>query len=244
MKAKTFKIQKSLIYKQEARIARKIHRELKKLWKSIITRLETETRSIQSDLSDIITTRAIGFEKWMSNDILTLYMLWPKYVKKALDLNVDLDKINLRAIKYIQTIPDFKPWLIEWSINKTTMIKVSNIISDWLFEWQTYTEIAKTMEKQLDAWLFSQARAETIAVHTVRDAHETGRADAMNDLVRQGLKVKKRWSTVWDNNVTPWCQANESKWQILYKEKFPSWDAQAPRSWNIRCRCTVNYEIE
>jgi hypothetical protein len=41
------------------------------------------------------------------------------------------------------------------------------------------------MKKQLDVGLFSQARAETIAVHTVRDAHETGRADAMDDLIRQ-----------------------------------------------------------
>lgn len=245
MKAKTFKIQSQLIYKQEARIAKKINKELKVLWNRIIKRLEQENRSdLKTDLNDIITTRAIGFEKWMSNDILTLYMLWPKYVRKALDLNVDLDKINLRAIKYIQTLPDFKPWLVEWSINKTTMIKVSEIVSDWLFEWQTYTEIAKTMEKQLDAWLFSVARAETIAIHTVRDAHETGRSEAMSDLVRQGMTVEKRRSTVNDNKVTPWCQANQNKGQILFKENFPSWDTQAPRTSNIRCRCTVNYEIK
>lgn len=180
----------------------------------------------------------------MDKDIVALYILWPKYIKKALDLNVDLEKINLSAVKRATNFKTFKPWLVEWSINKTTIKRVWEIIADGIFEWQTYKDIAKTMESQLDAWLFSQARAETIAIHTVRHAYESWRHDTMRQLIQQGMKVKKRWSTVNDDKVTPWCKANESKWLIEFVENFPSWDNEAPRSWNIRCRCTVNYDIQ
>lgn len=239
------KAQDQVVYKQEARVARYMYRQLQGLGKKIINRIEREERSeLTQDLYDLITVRSIWVNNKMDKDIVALYMLWPKYIKKALDLNVDLEKINLSAVKRATNFKSFKPWLVEWSINKTTITKVWEIIADGIFEGQTYKEIAKTMESQLDAWLFSKARAETIAIHTVRHAYESWRHDTMKQLIQQWMKVKKRWSTVNDDKVTQWCRDNQAKWLIEFVENFPSWDNEAPRSWNIRCRCTVNYDIQ
>lgn len=239
------KIQKQVIYKMEARVARYMYRQLQILWKQIIKRIEREERSeLTSDLYNLITVRWIWVNNKMDKDIVMLYMLWPKYIKKALDLPVDLEKINLQAVKRATQFKTFKPWLVEWSINQTTIKRVWEIVADGIFDWQTAKQIAETMESQLDKWLFSISRAETIAIHTVRHAHESWRMATMMDLKGEWYVIKKRRSTVNDDKVTPWCQQNQAKGLILINENFPSWDNEAPRSWNVRCRCTCSYDIQ
>lgn len=238
------KPQTRLVNKLESKYARYFYKKLQQLGKELVKRIESEQRSdIQQDVIDIVELWLLGVKNKMDKDVVAVYMLWPKYVKKATDLKVDLEKINLEAVKWAENFKTFKPWLVEGSIGKTTIEKTGKIIADGIFEWQTYTQIAETMEKQLDKWLFSLARAETIAIHTIRHAYESGRYQTMKELKQQGMVVKKRWSTVWDDRVTEWCKANEARGMILMNQSFPSWDQEAPRSGNIRCRCTVNYDI-
>lgn len=221
-----------------------MHRDFVKLWKLLQKRLESEERSLTSDLETIITMSWTKSMEWITNDLQNLYLLWSRYIKRYYKWDIELDKINILAVKRVQDLQTLHTKNIDGSILNTTIDGVKNIVGMGIFEWKSYKEIWKEIYSQTEKGVLSPARAERIAINTVGNAYEQWRKESIVQLTQKWYKASKEWSTVWDSKVTPQCKANEDKWWIPYNAWRPSGDTEAPRASNPRCRCTTNYEIK
>lgn len=237
--------QKDVVRKAEARMAKRLARDLQKMGKKIVEYLDgIDATRDYNELTDIIGDQWSSTLWWLKEDIVALFKLGPRYISKAVDNKLDLTKINILAIKYVEGLKYLQNINIPDSIPHTTYERVKEIIADGVLEGSSYQDIAKSMRKQLDAGVFSKARAELIAINTVGNAYENGRHEAVNQIVSQWETVVKYWDTVGDSRVTPECRHNEEVSPIGYNENWPSGDYIAPRYGNPRCRCTTNYEIK
>ena len=239
------KTQQSVVRKWESKVAKRLRKELKSLGEWIVKLVEQQEweRSIENDLQEYIEMRWLKTRQRISRDLSNLYMLGARYINKAVNWNVDLEKVNLMAVRRVNSLKSLAGTNIEWSINQTTFNRVREIISDGLFDGSSYKEIGNNIQSQIGAGVFSKERADLVAVNTVGNAYEQGRLASMEDLVRQGYLVEKIRDTVWDSRVTPECRRNEEQGRITFKENRPSWDNAAPRASNPRCRCTIDYQI-
>lgn len=226
-------------------MAKRLAKDLKEMGNKIIKYLDSlDANRDYNDITDIINSEWSSILWWLKEDIIALFKLGPRYVAKAVDSKLDLVKINILAIKYVEGLKYLQNINIPDSIPHTTYHKVKEIIGNGILDGSSYTDIASTMRKQLDAWAFSKARAELIAINTVGHAYETGRYEAITQVVNSGETVVKYWDTVGDNKVTPECRHNEAVSPIWFNENWPSGDNKAPRDTNPRCRCTTNYGIK
>jgi hypothetical protein len=197
-----------------------------------------------SDIDNIILMSWTQSMERITNDLQNLYLLWSRFIKKFYKWDIELDKINILAVKRVQDLKQLNIKNISGSMLHTTTTRVKDIVSLWIFEWKSYKEIGKEIYKQTAEWVLSPARAELISINTIGNAYEQWRKDSIQQLVNRWYQASKEWSTVWDSKVTPQCKANEEKWWIPYNAGRPSGDTEAPRASNPRCRCTTNYEIQ
>lgn len=149
------------------------------------------------------------------------------------------------AVKYLRDKIALELSNYKGNISSTTNQRVKEIILDGIEKGRSYTDVAAEITKQAEAGVFSQARAEMIAVHESREAYEAGRSFPIEDFLKDNTdrKVEKGWSTVGDDRVTPECKANEDEGWIDYDGSFSSGDKRAPRYGNPRCRCVTNHQI-
>jgi len=222
----------------------RLHRDFVKLWKQLQKRLETEERNLTSDIDTMILMSRTQSMEWMTNDLQNLYLLWSRYIKRFYKWDIELDKINILAVKRVQDLQNLHTKNIDGSILHTSIQWVKDIVAMWIFEGKSYKEIGKQIYDQTEKGVLSPARAERIAINTVGNAYEQWRKESIVQLVQRWYKASKERSTVWDNKVTPQCKANEEKWWIPYNAGRQSGDTEAPRESNPRCRCTTNYEIQ
>lgn len=235
------KTQRDVINKAEKRMIKRLYNDFVKLWKSInkyLINLETQ-RWWQEDVNQIIELSRAKSEQWLTEDLRDLYKLWARYIKKLTDWWVDLSLINLKAIKRIQDIEKIQSKFIL----ETSQEEAKRVIADWIFDWKSYTQIAEDIITKTSVWFLSPKRAELIAINTVGNAYEQWRKEAVQQLKNSWMQVRKYRSTVNDDKVTEECKENQDKWWIWFNEAWPSWDTEAPRQKNPRCRCTTNYEV-
>lgn len=173
-----------------------------------------------------------------------------KRIMKKLGLakfGVKFDLKNKGAIKYLQGKKDFELSDKKGTIHYTTKQAIKNILIKGANEGTPYGTLAKEIQAQSTAGVFSRARAQTIATRELGQAYETG-----NYLPVEAFKeenpdrpVKKYWQTVGDDRVTKPHRANENKgWvDFSYRWEASGGDLHAPGSDNPRCRCFTKYKI-
>lgn len=230
----------SEIIKTEKRLVKKIAKSFISLWNL----LSASVRDWEINNNVLIQ---LHFEKLVpdiNSELESLYNRWWRKIKSKLDLQTWVDYIVMQARKYIEFKKSQMLSNSNLSITQTTKEWIANVIAKWLWEWKSYWDIADDIIWQTWAWVLSKARAQLIAVRESWLAYEEARLETLNKhLIDTGDRAEKIWDTVWDDRVTEQCRENEAMWWIMKDEAFKSWDNNAPRNWNPRCRCTTNYRI-
>ena len=226
--------------RQEQRLTKKIAQFFKKLANTVKNNVE------QGELDNDIAIQ-LWFEKAVPeivNDIHKTHTFWSRVINQWLELGIDTWLINTEAVKYIRWLKDLMLSNRDGSITRTTKDTIKEVIAQSINDGSTYQEAAQKIIEQTDAGIFSPQRAQLIAVREIGHAYEQWRKVPIDIYRKQtGAVVEKHWDTVGDDKVTEECRENEAKWWITFNEARPSWDIEAPRNSNPRCRCTTNYRI-
>lgn len=230
----------STILKAEKRLVKNIGGTLNKLGKTLA--LAVENGELDNNLVIQLT-----FDKLVPsvlNELQKVYTRWWRIIRKKLSLVTASDYVLFQAVKYTQSKRNEMLGNSTLSITQTTKEHIGEVITKGLQEWKSYNEVAQDIINQTEKWILSPARAQLIAVRELGDAYENGRRTTLEKHMQTtGDRAEKIRDTVNDSRVTPQCRANQDKWWILFNEKFPSGDDQAPRNANVRCRCTTSYRL-
>lgn len=238
------------LLQEERRLATKIARHLKKLSDAIANKLES-----------------LDSTKWLIEDILVDFDLYFGEIaddivlhdSRVRDLNERIQLRNLKRLGMlwlidIEQIREAKEVYLEatknlilstqWGVIPTTVNRVREIVADGVTTGQSYTQIAKTIREQAQAWVFSKERAKLIAVNQTKLAYELAWTQPYQQLVANWVMVRKQRLTVKDDRVTPTHTQNEEEWWIHYNDTFSgTGDFLPPATDNPRCRCTIKYEV-
>lgn len=122
----------------------------------------------------------------------------------ALTFDIDTEPATI----YLKELEDLMLSQRQGSILRTTRDELRIIIADGIEEGMSYGEIAKQI-REVDPFVFSKARAKTIAVNEIGRSygwanHEPGRV-----LTDEGYVLEKSWQTSDDNDVRPTHTENE-----------------------------------
>lgn len=163
---------------------------------------------------------------------------------KLASLGISFNVKHPDAVKYLSGLEDIHLSQRYGSINLTTRKGIIDIVKTGVENGDTYTSLAKKIQEQGIAGVFSPARAEMIAVNQMAKAYETGKAIVANEAQAiVGEQMMSYWQTVEDDRVTPECAANEDAGWLPKDTPFPSGDMTAPRYGNPRCRCAMRYDF-
>lgn len=124
------------------------------------------------------------------------------------------------ATIYLKELEDLMLSQRKGSILKTTRDDLRFIMADGIEEGMSYGEIAKQI-REMDPYVFSKSRAETIAVNEIGRSygwanHEPGRV-----LTDEGYVLEKSWQTSDDDKVRPTHTENENAGWIPFEDSFP-----------------------
>lgn len=230
----------STILKAEKRLVKNVGGTLQKLGKTLS--LAVERGELDNSLMIQLT-----FDRLVPsilNELQRVYTRGWRIIRKKLNLVTASDYVLYQSVKYIQSKRNEMLGSSSLSITQTTKEHIADVITKGLQEWKPYTELAQDIIDQTEHGILSPARAQLIAVRELWDAYENGRRITLEKHMQTtGDRAEKIWDTVNDSRVTPQCRTNEAEGWILFNEKFPSGDDQAPRNANPRCRCTTNYRL-
>jgi hypothetical protein len=245
------------LLQQEKRMQRKLQTVLQKQLNWVlkelknISSLNSIKKNTAGDDIEKLLARMIGKEELVE----TIVFYSSTTLKKGGETSVKdlaLRKFGIKfdlkhpaAVKYFSEKMALELSNYRGNISSTTNNRVKEIILDGIEKGRSYTDVAAEITAQGKAGVFSQSRAEMIAVHEAREAYEAGRSFPIDDFLEKNpdRKVEKAWNTVGDNRVTEECKANEDQSWIDFEKKFSSGDDHAPRSDHPRCRCVTDYEI-
>lgn len=157
--------------------------------------------------------------------------------EKLSALGISFTLTNPLAVDYLETS---RPLELA-KLADTTKAKIKPILIKALKSGQSYNDTAKIIA---DSFAFSEVRAQMIAVNEIGRAYEVGNMIPMRELKAMGYEVRKQWSTVGDENVTPQCADNEAQGWIELDKPFESGDDTPPRINNPRCRCSCLWEYD
>lgn len=132
------------------------------------------------------------------------------------------------------------------NITGTTKMNISKIILKAVQEGQSYQKTAEQIMEQGKSGVFSQARAQMIAVRESRVAYDKGKRSVVKHFQNKFPEetIRKYWQTVEDNKVTDTHRMNQRDGWVDMDHIFTgTGDISAPGSDNPRCRCTMRYRI-
>lgn len=157
--------------------------------------------------------------------------------------NIDFSIPTKPEAVYLEALKDLHLSQKRGSITFTTVSRIRDAVTEWVRLGYTYGQIADKIQ-ELDPFVFSRNRAEIIAINQVWKAYQYWEYLPMLDIKRNWNKVKKMWSTVHDNRVTPTHTENEGDGWVDLDHKF-SWtgDLLPPATDNPRCRCALLYQV-
>jgi hypothetical protein len=129
----------------------------------------------------------------------------------------------------------------KWAITETTRTDLRALIANGLEGNIGTPAIADSIQ---DAYAFSEARADTIALTEVAFSNEQGKMDGWREAAdRGGVTMLKGWQTSNDEaEVCDECRENEDEGLIAFDDDFPSGDDAAPAHPN--CQCVTYVEVQ
>lgn len=127
----------------------------------------------------------------------------------------------------------------KWAISHTTKHDVIEVLKNGIDENLTVAEVADKIH-ELDERLFSQARANTIAVTEIWKAYEYWNFQPIQQLESVGIQMEKKRETCHDSRVRPEHREAEEEWRVRSDYIFPSVWVEIPPWWP-NCRCTILY---
>ncbi len=151
---------------------------------------------------------------------------------KLVDMDVDLDQLNERALEWAR---DRAADLVT-QIEENTRDMLRDTVAQAIEEGWSADELAGQIA---DSVGFSDDRAETIARTELIAANNQGNLRAYKE---SGVATGKEWATAGDDLVEEECQANEDQGPIGLDEDFDSGDDAPPAHPN--CRCAILPVIE
>lgn len=243
------RIEKSVFAKQ----LKFVLKETEKFW--IYTDSAKLTEATQKELLDKINALVEKIpEKDTMAELLNtqmelLLMRGSKRIIKKLNLGkfgIKFDLKNKGAIKYLKDKKDFELSNKKGNIHYTTKMRIKDILIKGANEGTAYTELAKEIQGQAKAGVFSRSRSQLIATRELGQAYEAGNNLPVAEFVKENndRPVEKFWQTVGDDRVTETHKANQSAGWIDFKKRFQgTGDLHAPGSDNPRCRCFTKYKI-
>ena len=237
---------KKLVF-EEKKLARKIHKQLKKVEKEIVARIRA-LDTTKSSLDEIFYDIPIMLDP-MIKDIITSvsngYDIGVQTVAKKYMLQeiLDFNKIETSKQVYLANVRELHLSTRRWSITHTTNKNIRLFIANWLEQWISYTDIADRIVQE-DPFTFSLSRARMIATNEMGKWYVGAWYNAMKQIQDWWYIIRKRRLTAWDHKVTPTHTQNAEDWRIPLNDTF-SWtgDTEPPASDNPRCRCDLEYEV-
>ncbi len=155
---------------------------------------------------------------------------------------VSFDLVNGDAVQYIARLKDLHLSNYKGSITKATRDKIRNIILDGAETGKSYSEMAKLIEAQGDAGVFSRERGELIATTEIGNAYSEGNiamTKRFQDQVAGKVVVYKKWDDV-ENDCQDECDVNAAEGWIPLDQEFGS-GHQRPLA-HPRCTCDLLYQ--
>lgn len=160
---------------------------------------------------------------------------------KLADFGISFDLANEDAVRYMQSLRDITLSEMNGSISYTTRQEIIEAVTDGLMNGESYGEVAARIAKMGDQGVFSDARAQRIAVNETSKAYGFGSAQPLKEYrQRTGRQVWKLW--VKESDACAICTENADDGWILFDEKFNSGDLTEPA--HINCRCAVAYRFD
>jgi len=176
-------------------------------------------------------------QEWAKDPIARYKYLLPD--DYALVFDVDTEPATI----YLKELEDLMLSQRSWSILKTTRDELRTLIWKWIEEWQSYWQIAK-QRREVDPFVFSKARAKTIAVNEIWRSYGWANHEPWRELTREGYVLEKSWQTSDDKDVRDSHRVNEKAWWIPFDDLFPWTDDEfAPSPTEINCRCTSIHQV-
>lgn len=235
---------------KEKTYANWLYKIMKKYKKQFVYLLKTEQKDFTSfnlKLKTFLNSMVEAMADYLPKPLQAVINKW---VSSQKDLNpnfwISWDLRNEPAVVYLKNLKELHLSQRDWSIAPTTIKEIIWILKNWLEKWMSYTDIAEDIVK-LDPFVFSQSRAELIAVTEVWRAYEYWKWLPMKDLQNQWFIVLKKWQTVNDERVRESHRQNQRDWYIPLDIPFSwTWDLLAPakKKQSYRCRCSVIYQIK
>lgn len=129
------------------------------------------------------------------------------------------------------------------SISRTTKNKLLDILEKGISDGKSYGAIAKEI-REVDPFVFSRARAKTIATNELGRAYGWANYEPGRVLTEEGYILVKYWQTSEDDKVRPTHMQNQEADKVDFTAEFPgTGDMYAPSTNDINCRCTSTHEI-
>jgi len=147
------------------------------------------------------------------------------------------------ASQYLTELEDLHLSQKKWSILRTTRDELRTIMANWIDEGMSYTEIGKQILEN-DPFVFSKARAKTIAVNEIGRAYWWANHEPARVLQEDGYVMEKSWQSSDDDKVRPTHKENEDDGWIPFDDTFSgTGDQFAPSTEDINCRCTSTHRV-
>lgn len=248
------------LYTQERRMAAGISRLWKKQMRYLLTELKTIVPPDGTKGVRIIEKKALNDELKRIMDNMPNEAEIVATVKRGGILgmlkggdrvirDVKLGKLGISftvkhpdAVRYLTNLTDIHLSQRYGSINATTRRHIIDIVREGVSTGDSYTALAKRIQEQGKAGVFSPARAEMIAVNQMASAYEEGKNIVATEAERiVGDIMMVAWSTVGDERVTPECARNQQAGWLPKGTSFPSGHRNPPRF--PRCRCAARYDF-
>lgn len=254
------------ILRQEVRLLNRISKQVfakqlayvlaasKKFWP--YTEGARLTEKTQKELLDKINSLAnnipeqAALNKLLQTQMELLLVRGSKRIIKKLGLaklGVKFDLKNKGAVKFLKAKSTWELSNRNGNIHGTTKKAIKNILINAADNGTPYTQLAKEIQAQGTAGVFSRSRATTIATRELGQAYEAGNNIPVADFLEENpdREVEKFWQTVGDENVTETHKTNEGKGWVKfdYVWQATGGDKHAPGSDNPRCRCFTKYKI-
>lgn len=235
---------------QEQRLAKRVHKQLKKQMGWVIDNLPRIAAFKESYEAEIyLLLEDMPYREEIVAGILltvkpTIKKGWTDMEDQfgfSYGFSYDMKEVT----SYLDALEELQLSDRYGSIHATTKDRIRDILSQAANEGWGYSKTSKAIQAQGEAGVFSQARGELIATREIGHAYEYGKQVSIQEY-RDNNPVdilQKKWVTVGDNNVTAQCRANSSQDWIEIDKQFDSGDDTAPRDNHPRCRCATTYRI-
>jgi hypothetical protein len=255
------------ILQQEKRLRKKIQKVFERQKKHILDHLKNLSflKNSKEDAEIALLLASMPAKAEMVDDLADFWaFLLVKGGKRSVKeyqlgkYGISFDLKNEKAIKWLRNKKIFEKAPVdspEWTkardflrlsdyrgnIDFTTKERIKKMLEEALETGESYSSVAKKIEQQGEAGVFSRARAELITTHEIGIAYEQGKKIPLEDFWKENpdREPEKKW--IVRSACCDICADNGNQNWIAFSREFSSGHTEAPA--HPHCHCSTGYQI-